>query len=122
MDAAYRSLVAFWIGGAEATPETPAGYGSMLAFWVGGVGWPARPAPVSEGKGKAGGKWVLPAAYRAAVIEEYSQSLLNVQRNAAVRQEIEKRVLLSSWLRKIEADHQQKCLEWAAFTVVLTEI
>lgn len=120
-DAAYRSLVAFWLGGAEATPEQHPAYGSMLAFWMGGVG-KGRPA-VPTGKGKTvGGKHHLPVLLRMIASENYNRSLLDAENMRVVREAMLKRAVAGAWLRKLEADHQQKCLEWAAYSVVLTEI
>lgn len=48
MAAAYRSPLAFWLGGANAPPSTTkAGFRSLLAFWLGGVtkSGTAPPAP-----------------------------------------------------------------------------
>lgn len=35
---------------------------------------------------------------------------------------MQQRAVVASWLRKIEADYQRKCLEWAAYSVLLSEV
>lgn len=59
---------------------------------------------------------------RMAAMQEYSRSLLDASNMAAVHAAVAQRAAVGAWLRKIEQDHQQKCLEWAAYSVVLTEL
>ncbi len=58
----------------------------------------------------------------AIAVEEYTRSLLDEANMRAVMQAAARRAANGVWLRKLEADYQRKCLEWAAFSVVLTEI
>ena len=54
--------------------------------------------------------------------EEYSRSLLDAENMRMVQEAVLKRAAAGAWLRKLEQDYQQKCLEWAAYSVVLSEI
>lgn len=46
-----RSLLAYWIGGAESPPVVQAGYKSLLTYWIGGS---AIGGAVVEDQRKAG--------------------------------------------------------------------
>lgn len=89
-------------------------------YWAANY-WPKTGAAAVGGPA-VGGRSHVPTLMRAIAAEEYSRSLLDERSMAAVREAMMKRAAAGAWLRKIEADHHQKCLEWAAFSVVLTEI
>lgn len=74
------------------------------------------------GGATVGGKPHQVALMQTVAAYEYNQSLLNDRHMHAVREAVMKRAAAGAWLRKIERDHQQKCLEWAAYSVVLSEV
>lgn len=126
MDAIYRNLLAFWVGGGGgAIPETYPAYGSMLAFWMGGVG-KGRPATsvggVTVGGVTVGGYRKVSPLLRYMAQEQYHRSLLDEQSMAPIKAAMLQRAATGVWLRKLEQEHQQKCLEWAAYSVVLSEV
>ncbi len=89
-------------------------------YWAASY-WPkSGAAPV--GGPAVGGRLHVPTLMRAIAAEEYSRSLLDERSMEAVRQAVMKRAAAGAWLRKIEADYHQKCLAWAAYSVLLTEV
>lgn len=88
-------------------------------FWAANY-WAKTGAQPVGGAAVAGRR--LPAVMRALAVQEYERSLLDAASMQAVQHAIARRAAVASWLRKIEAEYHQKCLEWAAYSVVLTEV
>lgn len=83
--------------------------------------------PKVGAEARAGGVVVGAKPHARALMQmvaahEYNQSILDDRHMHAVREAVMKRSVTGAWLRKLESDHQQKCLEWAAFSVVLSEV
>lgn len=85
--------------------------------------WAKVGASATGGRGPTvAGKPHMAALMRTIAVQEYNRSLLDEESMRAVRMAVAKRAAVGAWLRKIEADYQQKCLEWAAYSVVLSEV
>jgi len=84
--------------------------------------WP-KVGATSAGRGvTVGGKKPASELMRMMAVQEYNRSLLDAENMRIVKEAVARRAAVGAWLRKIETDYQQKCLEWAAYSVVLSEI
>jgi hypothetical protein len=96
-----------------------AGFYGLLDF----VGYPVGVPEVTTRVGTtvvAGRKIALQLA-RTIAVAEYHRSILDEAESMFAAQMV-KRAAAGEWLRQIEADYQKKCLEWAAYSVLLSEI